>query len=53
MRVGAVIFELDIVIMSTFVKYKFWTITLKIEGVFKEEEKNESKTGQKGHEFNK
>ena len=34
LRVGAVIFELDKVSMSNFVKFKFLGMTLKIERVF-------------------
>ena len=34
MRVGAVIFELDKVSMSNFVKFEFLAMTLKIERVF-------------------
>ena len=34
LRVGAVIFELDIVSMSNFVKFEFQGMILKIEGVF-------------------
>ena len=33
LRVGADIFELDKVSMSNLVKFKFWSMTLKIEGV--------------------
>ena len=36
LRVGAVIFELDKVSMSKFVKFKFLGTTLKIERVFEE-----------------
>ena len=35
LRVGAVIFELDKVSMSNFVKFEFWSMTLKIERVIK------------------
>ena len=53
-RVGAVIFELDKLSMSNFVKFKFLGMTLKIEGVFEKNEHNfESKTVQMGHEFSK
>ena len=34
LRVGAVIFELNKVSMSNFVKFKFWSLTLKIKRVF-------------------
>ena len=34
MRVGAIIFELDEVSMSNFVKFEFLSMTLKIERVF-------------------
>ena len=34
LRVGAVIFELDEISMSNFVKFKFLSMTLKIERVF-------------------
>ena len=34
LRVGAVIFELDEVSISNFVKFRFQRMTLKIEGVF-------------------
>ena len=52
LRVGAVIFELDEVSMSNFVKFEFLSMTLKIERVFEKNKHNfESKTGQKGHEF--
>ena len=34
LRVGAVIFELDKASMSNFVKFEFWSMTLKIERVF-------------------
>ena len=34
LRVGAVIFELDEVSMSNFVKFEFLSMTLKIERVF-------------------
>ena len=34
LRVGAVIFELDKVSMPNFVKFEFWSMTLKIEGEF-------------------
>ena len=39
LRVGAVIFELDKVSMSNFVKFKFWSMTLKIEGEFEKTNK--------------
>ena len=52
LRVGAVIFELDKVSMSNFVKFKFMSMTLKIEREFEKNKHNfESKTGQNGHEF--
>ena len=54
LRVGAVIFELHKVSMSNFVKFKFRSMTLNIEGVFeKNKQYFESKTGQKSHEFSK
>ena len=34
LRVAAVIFELDKVSMSNFVKFELWNMTLKIEGEF-------------------
>ena len=34
LRVGAAIFELDKVSMSNFLKFKFWSLTLKIDGAF-------------------
>ena len=40
LRVGAVLFEFDKVSMSHFVRFKFWSITLKIEGVFEKTKKN-------------
>ena len=43
LRVGAVIFELDKVSMSNFVMFKFWSMTLKIEGVFEKMNKIFSK----------
>ena len=39
LRVGAVIFELDKVSMSNFIKFKFQSMTLKIEGVFEKTNK--------------
>ena len=39
LRVGAVIFELDKVSMSNFVKFEFRSMTLKIEGVFEKANK--------------
>ena len=39
LRVGAVIFELDEVSMSNFVKFKFLSMTLKIERVFEKRTK--------------
>ena len=39
LRVGAVIFELDEVSMSNFVKFKFLSMTLKIERVFEKTNK--------------
>ena len=48
LRVGAVIFDHDEV--SNFVKFKFLSMTLKIERVF---EKNNKSLSQKGHEFSK
>ena len=39
LRVGAVIFELDKVSMSNFVKFEFRSMTLKIEGVFEKTNK--------------
>ena len=52
LRVGAVIFELDKVSISNFFKFKFLSMTLKIERVFEKMNKNlNKKTGQKGHEF--
>ena len=39
LRVGAVIFELDKVSMSNFVKFEFRMMTLKIEGVFEKKNK--------------
>ena len=39
LRVGAVIFELDKVSMSNFVKFEFWSMTLNIEGVFEKTNK--------------
>ena len=39
LRVGAVIFELDKVIMSNFVTFEFRSMTLKIEGVFEKRNK--------------
>ena len=54
LRVGAVIFELNKVSMSNFVKFKFLRMTLKIRRVLEKNEQNfELTTGQKGHEFNK
>ena len=46
LRVGVVIFELNKVSMSNFVKFEFLGMTLKIERVY-----FETKTGQMGHEF--
>ena len=40
LRVGAVIFELDKVSMSNFVKFEFRSMTLKIERVFEKNEHN-------------
>ena len=52
LRVGAGIFELVKVSMSTFVKFEFLGMTSKIERVFeKNEHIFESKTVQMGHEF--
>ena len=52
LRIGVVIFELDKVTMSNFVKFEFWSMTLRIGRVFEKNTHNfESKTGQKGHEF--
>ena len=54
LRDGAVIFELNKVSMSNFVKFEFRIMTLKIERVFEKNKLNfASKTGQKGHEFSK
>ena len=54
LRAGGVIFELDKVNMSNFVKFELWSITLEIESVFEKNKQNfESKTGPKGHEFSK
>ena len=39
LRVGAVIFELDKVSMSNFVKFEFRSMGLKIEGVFEKTNK--------------
>ena len=39
LRVGAVIFELNKVSMSNFVKFEFRSMTLKIEGVFEKTNK--------------
>ena len=39
LRVGAVIFELDKVSTSNFVKFEFWRMTLNIEGVFEKTNK--------------
>ena len=39
LRVGAVIFELNKVGMSNFVKFEFWSMTLKIEGAFEKTNK--------------
>ena len=39
LRVGAVIFELDKVSMSNFVKFEFRSMTLKIEKVFQKQTK--------------
>ena len=51
-KVWSVIYELDEVSISNFVKFQFQRMTLKIERVF-EEEKNtlSKKTGQNGYEF--
>ena len=38
-RVGVVIFELNKVSMSNLVKFEFWRMNLKIEGVFKKKKK--------------
>ena len=49
-----VIFELDKVSMSNFVRFEFLGMTLKIERVFEKNELNfPTKTGQMGHEFRK
>jgi hypothetical protein len=48
LRVGAVIFELNKVNMSNFVKFKFWRMTLKSEGVFEKKNKILVKNWQKG-----
>ena len=54
LKVGAVIFELDKVSMSNFVKFEFRSMTLKMERVFEKNEQNfESNTGQKCHAFSK
>ena len=39
MRIGAVIFEHDKDSMSNFVKFEFWSMTLKIERVFEKTNK--------------
>ena len=39
LRVGAIIFELDKISMSNFVKFDFWSMTLKIEGEFEKTNK--------------
>ena len=39
LRVGVVIFELNKVTMSNFVKFEFWSMTLKIERVFEKTHK--------------
>ena len=44
LRVGAVIFELDKVSMSNFVRFKFQSMTLKIEIVFEKTNKILSQT---------
>ena len=50
--VGSVIFELDKVNISNFVKFRFQRMSLKIERVFEKINNILSqKTGQKGHEF--
>ena len=48
LRVGAVIFELDRVSMSNFVKLKFWSMTLKIEREFEKTNKILSQNWPKG-----
>ena len=48
LRVGAVIFELNKVSMSNFVKFKFWGMTLKIERVFEKTNKISSQNWPKG-----
>ena len=54
LRVVAVIFELDKVSMSNFVKFEFLGMSLKIEWVFEKNKHNfESKTVKMGHEFSK
>ena len=40
LRVGAVIFELNKVRMSNFVKFEFWSRTMKIKRVFEKTNKN-------------
>ena len=40
LRVGAVIFDIDEVSMSNFVKYEFLSMTLTIERVFEKRRKN-------------
>ena len=51
-RVCAVIFELDEVSTSNFVKFPLQRMTLKVERVFEKNKQNiESKTGQNGHEL--
>ena len=39
LKVGTAIFELDNVSMSNFVKFEFWSMTFKIERVFKKRNK--------------
>ena len=52
MRVSSVLFELDEVCISNFVKFRFQRMTLKIERVFERKKQHfESKIGQKGYEF--
>ena len=48
LRVGAVLFELDKVKMSNFVKFKFLSMTLKIERIFEKTNKILSKNWLKG-----
>ena len=48
LRVGAVIFELEKVSMSNFVKFELRSMTLKIGGVFEEQTKFRVKNWPKG-----